>query len=310
MKTKRIILTAALAFAALFVGESRESTCEARGGAEFIGLFIGVDYDGGSQYSGRDAKRLAAVWRGIGGRARVLTTDGGEKPTRENILRGLREVSASDDVSCVFILFSGVVDEFDGETYSKWNRYRRKISGMVDEIDGETYFAPSDFRFDESGKPVKETLIAASEIRKLLEEQLKGRLGKTNVFVLTDGRLNLCDLAGANSSWELQMCSPGERSWEINNVGSPAAAAFVEALSEGKDENGAPILRGDLDGDGVVTCLETCIYVRRRTQEISDEHKLPRQTPRLVGRGFDFPLAVLPGKKEDEKAEKPADESR
>lgn len=288
MKTKRIILTAALAFAALFVGESRESTCEARGGAEFIGLFIGVDNDGGSQYSGRDAKRLAAVWRGIGGRARVLTTDGGEKPTRENILRGLREVSASDDVSCVFILFSG----------------------MVDEIDGETYFVPSDFRFDESGKPVKETLIAASEIRKLLEEQLKGRLGKTNVFVLTDGRLNLCDLAGANSSWELQMCSPGERSWEINNVGSPAAAAFVEALSEGKDENGAPILRGDLDGDGVVTCLETCIYVRRRTLEISDEHKLPRQTPRLVGRGFDFPLAVLPGKKEDEKAEKPADESR
>lgn len=318
MNKTRIILTAALAFATFFgVGVRNERTCEAYIG---IGSFdnprafvlaIAVDeYDElelRCQYGVRDAHRLADILsENRGGDCRVLATGATlqNQPTKENILAALEELSRNareDDLA--FVAFIGPWVNFDGETY--WTPQDAKVSR------------------DASGdvKIEKETFVSEAEIKARLKD-LKAR----RVFYLSDVAVltgddepllgeypNLRGWTNADASWELQTCSPGELAYEHHEIeGSAATRAFVEALSREPNENGDVVFRGDLDGDGVVTCLEAALYTKRRTREIIDKYGFPNpQTPRLVGCGEDFPLVVWRKKEaKDEKTEKLGGASR
>ncbi|MBQ6829199.1 MAG: caspase family protein [Thermoguttaceae bacterium] len=315
MSKTRIILTAALAFATFFgVGMRNERTCKAYIGSfdnprAFV-LAIAVDeYDEleqRCQYGVHDAHRLADILsENRGGDCRILATGATlqNQPTKENILAALEELSQNARESdLVFVAFIGLWVNFDGETY--WTPQDAKVSR------------------DDSGnvKIEKETFISEAEIKARLKD-LKARrvFYLSDVAVLTGDepllgeRPNLRDWTNADASWELQTCSPGEFAYELSEVeGSPATRAFVEALSQAPNENGDVVFRGDLDGDGVVTCLEAAIYTKRRTREIIDKCKAPNpQTPRLIGSGEDFPLVALPKKEaKDEKAENPDGVSR
>lgn len=320
MNKTRIILTATLAFATFFGVWSRGArTCEAAIAFElkttpriFV-LAIAVDEYGElglrCRYGGRDAQRLARLSKNSGGDCRVLAT--GEilknQPTKENILAALEELSRNvreDDLA--FVAFIGPWVNFDGETY--WTPQDAKVSR------------------DASGdvKIEKETFVSEAEIKARLKD-LKARrvFYLSDVAVLTGDELtgddepllgeypNLRGWTNADASWELQTCSPGELAYELSEIeGSPATRAFVEALSQ-EWKDGGVVLRGDLDGDGVVTCLEAAIYTKRRTREIIDEYNAHPQTPRIIGSGEDFPLVALPKKEaKDKKAEKSDGASR